>query len=202
MEKNYYCEGKKTAYFIVNLILSLICFVGCIVALVLSGTDRFSTLIVFDMIIIVCAVVAMFFPGKVAFGLYILGTVVSFIAFCVIVQYDEGVFAILLPIFQGVCAVLAIFMRIIITTEDVFLYAKGAKSFTLIPYESIDYLSKDIFSKITFKSAAGTISCILVQNVDLLFSCVRKKREAALRHATSNDDIFNQSVLVDELPEL
>lgn len=87
MEKNYYCEGKKTAYFIVNLILSLICFVGCIVALVLSGTDSFSTLIVFDMIIIVCAVVAMFFPGKVAFGLYILGTVVSFIAFCVIVQY-------------------------------------------------------------------------------------------------------------------
>lgn len=201
-DKKCCCEGKKAAYLIVNLFLSCICFAGCIVALVLLRMDSFSDLMVFDMIIIVCAVVAMFFSGKVAFGLYIFGVIISFIAFFVIVEYELGDLVILLPIFQGVCAVLAAFMKITITTEDEFLSAKGAKSLTLIPYESIDYLSKGIFSKITFKTAAGTISCILVQKVDVLFSFVRKKREEALRRSTSNVTNFNQPVTADELPEL
>lgn len=201
-EKKCCCEGKKAANFIVNLVLSFICFAGCIAALVLSETDSFSVLMVFDMIIIVCAVVAMFYPGKVAFGLYIFGVIISFIAFFVIFEFEPGGLVILLPIFQVVCAVLAAFMKITITTEDEFLSAKGAKSFTLIPYESIDYLSKGIFSKITFKTAAGAISCILVQKVDVLFSFVRKKREEALRRATSNVVNFNQPVTADELPEL
>lgn len=167
-----------------------------------GGIESFVVFIALDMISIVSAVVAMFFPGKASFGLYICGTIFSFIAFCIVAEYTLGAYVIILPIFQGVCAVLAAFIQITIITEDEFLSAKGAKSLTLIPYESIDYLSKGIFLKITFKTAAGTISCILVQRIDVLFSFVRKKREEALRRATSNVTNFNQPVTADELPEL
>lgn len=200
-EKNCCYEGKKANFFIASLILSLICFGGCIVALELSGGDEvFPVFIVLDMIIIVGAVVAMFFPGKAAFGLYICGTIFSFIAFCIISKYNA--YGILLPIFQGICIVLTCFIRITITLEDEFLSAAGEKSQTSIPYESIDYLNRGVFSKVTFKSAAGGISCILVNDVQILFSQVYEKRKNRLASYSQGPANYTQSTVIEELPEL
>lgn len=199
-EKNCCYEGKKANLLIANLILSLICFAGCIVALVLSGTESFSVFIILDMISIVSAVIAMFFPGKASFGLYICGTIFSFIAFFIISEYALG--AIILPIFQGVCIVLSCFMHITITLEEEFLSAMGEKSKTSIPYESIDYLNRGIFSKVTFKSAAGGISCILVNGVQILFSQVYEKRKTRLASYSQGPANYTQTSVIEELPEL
>lgn len=205
-EKNCCYEGKKANLLIANLILSLICFAGCIVALVLTkDMESFLAFIIFiilDMISIVSAVIAMFFPGKASFGLYICGTIFSFIAFFIISEYALGAYVIILPIFQGVCIVLSCFMHITITLEEEFLSAMGEKSKTSIPYESIDYLNRGIFSKVTFKSAAGGISCILVNGVQILFSQVYEKRKTRLASYSQGPANYTQTSVIEELPEL
>lgn len=209
MEEKKRCfEGKKANLFIANLILSLICFAGCIVALVIdsgykgANNGGFETFIVFDLIAIVVAVVAMFFPGKAAFGSYICGTIFSFIAFCIILEELDYYELILLQFFQVVCVILTYFMRITIVLEDEFLSAVDEKSKTSIPYESIDYLNRGIFSKVTFKSAAGGISCILVNGVEILFSQVYEKRKTRLASYSQGPANYTQSSVIEELPEL
>ncbi len=201
----YYWEGKKRVNLIVNLVLSFICFAGCIVALVINGgyNSGFETFIVFDLIAIVIAVIAMFSPGKAAMWCYMVGAASSFIAFCIIIAEDEiGALVIQLPIYQGICIVLTHFMRVTITLEDGFLSAAGEKSKTLIPYESIDYIKTGIFSMVDFRSSAGRISCVFVQDANLLYRSVAENRKNRLASYTTGLDNYTQSSVIDELPEL
>lgn len=202
---NFSCAGKKRTNVIINLILSLICFAGCIVALVIDSgyNGGFETFIVFDLIVIVIAVIAMFYPGKAAMCCYIVGTVCSFIAFLIILDdlAEEYIVLILLPIFQIVCTISSALMQVTISFVNEFLSAIGSSQI-LIPLESIDYLKIGAFSMVDFRSSAGRISCIFVQDANTLYRSVFENRKNRLASHTTGSVNYTQSSLIDELPEL
>lgn len=203
-EKTYF--GKKTGYFIANLILSFISLATCITALAVTyygELNAYSIFLILDMIIIVLSTISTFFPSKVATFGYIGGAICAFIAFCTTAGYGLiSVSAILPTVYQGVCAVYCAFMKVTVTLEDEFLSAKGVKSTTLIPYEKIDYLTTGIFSSIDFRSAPGRISCVFVGNANSLFREVSNKRKEALIGKTIASVNHVGNSIIDELPEL
>lgn len=167
------------------------------------GQTAFRLFLILDIIIIAGATIAMFFPGKVAMFGYIGGAICSLVAFFIALRYGSiGAFVILLPIYQGVCAVYAAFMQVTITLEDEFLSEKGIKSRTAIPYDKIDYLTTGIFSTVDFRSAPGRIRCVFVRNADSLFRAVYDKRKEKLALNKTNIDFTSASSIIDELPDL
>lgn len=197
--------GKKTGYFIANLILSFISFATCITALAMTYYDlnAYSIFLILDTIFIILSTVATFFPSKLAKFGYIGGAICSFIAFCMTAGNGLiGSSSILSAVYQVICAVYCAFMKVTVTLEEEFLSAKGAKSTTLIPYEKIDYLTTGIFSSIDFRSAPGRINCIFVQNADSLFREVSDKRKEVLIGKTIASVNHGKNSLIDELPEL
>lgn len=175
--------GKNAVCVLVNLILSVICFAGCIVGIeMLDGEDSGTiALLVIDMICLVAAVIAMFFNGKTSMFIYLVGVLMSFVVFCTQIEYGGiAVLLILLPIFQGVCAIFASYVDVTISLLDEFLYTEGKDSGSVMPYESIDYLSTGKFSRITFKTSAGGISCCFVRDAKDLFKSVYDKRKERL----------------------
>lgn len=203
-EKTY--TGKKVGYFLTNLILSIISLASCITAIALTyyaELNAYSIFLILDMIIIVLATVAMFFPNRIATFGYIVGAVCSFIAFCM--TAGNGLISssvILATVYQVVCAVYCAFMKVTITLEEDFLSAKGVKSRTLIPYEKIDYLTTDAFSSVDFRSAPGKIRCVFVQDRDSLFNAVYGKRKEKLELSKKNTAVSPIYSVIDELPEL
>lgn len=77
-------EGKNPVCVLVNLILSLICFAGCIVAIEIASSEEAGliTLLVFDMISLAAATTVLCFSGKTSMFIYLGGVFMSFIAFC------------------------------------------------------------------------------------------------------------------------
>lgn len=199
--------GKNAVCVLVNLILSVICFAGCIVTFVIVGDygeDGLIALLVIDMTCLVAATVAMFFNGETSMFIYLGGVLMSFIAFCTQMEYGGiAVLLILLPIFQGVCAIFASFVDVTIGLLDEFLYTEGKDSGIVMPYQSIDYLSTGKFSRITFKTSAGGISCCFVRDAKDLFKSVYDKRKERVQLNKCNETAqYSQSVIIDELPEL
>lgn len=201
---NFSCVGKKRTNVIINFVLSLICFVCCIFALDKYGKgddNGFMVFIILDMVLIGSAFVTTSLPGKAAMWCYIGGSLCSLTAFIIMSKYSLGTCVIFLTISQCVCAISSALMQVTISFVNEFLSAIGSSQ-VLIPLESIDYIKKGIFSMVDFRSSAGRISCIFVQDANTLYRSVFENRKNRLASHTTGSVNYTQSSLIDELPEL